>query len=316
MADNEETIIQENVNKPQEVSYSTEKDFYKGIGGELRFKAEGLFKKAKEKDISIEEIVIEKIRNKKAIFPGIGEVDLPAYVVQVKGRYAATGQIIADGKQIDYYNRYQKYLSDKILEKNTLKDEKGRIIRQNGKPLLKDDADFSLSDWDLFIIGKSLIDDKEFGMEKTITGACDRVIRKLMGENDWLYPEEARLLDEEFESVKSKIEQNRDNKEKSVNIPIRRRATERQINFLKSKIRNLRLDPENQDTIKEFIKQSGFQYNALEELSVYEISKIIDEFASIAQKVKNTLSEPVYKQTVQENNLIGFSNQEQNVSYE
>ena len=29
--------------------------------------------------------------------------------------------------------------------------------------------------------------------------------KKAYGENDWLYPEEARLLDEEFSSVQSRV---------------------------------------------------------------------------------------------------------------
>lgn len=90
--------INENINEgegnPQDVVYSSDKDFYKGIGGELRFKAEGLFKKAREKGISIEEIDIKSIREKTAEFPSIGEVDLPAYIVKVKGRHIQSGQII------------------------------------------------------------------------------------------------------------------------------------------------------------------------------------------------------------------------------
>jgi hypothetical protein len=35
--------------KTAEVLYNKEKDFYRGMSGELRMKAEGLFKKAKEK---------------------------------------------------------------------------------------------------------------------------------------------------------------------------------------------------------------------------------------------------------------------------
>jgi len=65
---------------------------------------------------------------------------------------------------------------------------------------------FYLTDWEKFQIGKDIIEDKEFGLEKTITGACDRIIRKLMGENDWLSPQEARLLDEEFNSVQSSMQ--------------------------------------------------------------------------------------------------------------
>jgi len=292
--------------KSPEIIYSPEKDFYRGVSGELRYKAEGLFKKAKEKGISIDEIAVEIIKENKVGFPGVGEVELPAFLVKVKGRDTATGQVITDAKQIDYYNRYQKYLADKIMEKNTVKDERGRIARENGKPVVKDEADFILTEWEKFIISKSIIDDKEFGLEKTITGACDRVIRKLMGENDWLYPDEARLLDEEFNTVKSKIEQsseNRnvferreriDNRERSANIPNKRKATERQINFLKAKIKNSGLNPDNPEIIHGFIRESGYSYNELEDLSVSEISGIIDNFNSVLQRIKERIPQTNY----------------------
>jgi hypothetical protein len=107
----------ENLNKetPQEIVYSKDKDYYKGIGGELRMKAEGLFKKAKEKGISIEDIDIVKLTEKSAQFPGIGEIALPAFVIKVQGSDISSGQIIVDGKQIDYFNRFQKYLAQKIV---------------------------------------------------------------------------------------------------------------------------------------------------------------------------------------------------------
>jgi hypothetical protein len=116
-------------------------------------------------------------------------------MVKVRGRDMQTGQVIIDGKQIDYFNRYQKYLGEKIHGKNVLLDERGRVIKENRKPKTKPELDLYLDDWERFEVGRELLEDKEFGLEKTITGACDRVIRKLMGENDWLYPEEARLLD-------------------------------------------------------------------------------------------------------------------------
>ena len=67
-----------------EIQYNQEKDFYKGIGGELRMKAEGLFKKAKEKGISIEDLSINVLKEKKVEFPGVGNVELPSYLVKIK----------------------------------------------------------------------------------------------------------------------------------------------------------------------------------------------------------------------------------------
>jgi len=65
--------------------------------------------------------------------------------------------------------------------------------KDSQKNRVKENPEFYLTDWEKFQIGKDIIEDKEFGLEKTITGACDRIIRKLMGENDWLSPQEARL---------------------------------------------------------------------------------------------------------------------------
>jgi hypothetical protein len=48
-----------------EIIYTMEKDFYKGVGGKLRLKAEGLFKKAKEKGISIDEITISLQKDRR-----------------------------------------------------------------------------------------------------------------------------------------------------------------------------------------------------------------------------------------------------------
>lgn len=272
--------------KTGEVTYKSDKDFYKGVNGEFRLKAEGLFKKAKEKGISIEEINIAALRENTAEFPGMGVTELPTYMVKVKGRHVASGQVIVDGKQIDYFNRYQKYLAQKIEQKNILKDEKGKAVREYGKIKLKDDPEFGLSEWELFEIGKGLVEDKEFGMEKAITGACDRVIRKLMGENDWLYPEEARLLDEEFNTVQEAIAKERENTGQSQGGQLKKKATERQINYLKAKIKNLGLDPDSSETIKEILSSMGYDAKGLEDLNTVEMSRIIDNMHSVASRLK------------------------------
>lgn len=277
----------ENEDRSPEVIYKAEKDFYRGMGGELRYKAEGLFKKAKEKGISIEDVSIETVKENSAEFPGLGVVELPALLVRIKGRHLGSGQIMADAKQIDYFNRYQRYVADKIEGKNYLRDEKGKVIRAGGKPKTKSDLDISLTEWERFEIGRDLVDDKEFGLEKTVTGACDRVIRKLMGENDWLYPNEAKLLDEEYNKVQAKIAQDQEIKKQGSSTAVgQRRATDRQINFLKSKIRNLGLDPESDDIIKSILKQAGFETPSLGELSTGDMSKIIDNIGSIVQRMK------------------------------
>lgn len=273
--------------KSTDVIYHSEKDFYKGIGGELRFKAEGLFKKAREKGISIEEISISPLKEKQAEFPGIGIVDLPSYIIKVKGRHLQSGQTMVDGKLIDYFNRFQAYIASKIESKNAMRDERGRIIRDNNKrPRLKEDVTFFLDDWERFEIGKNLVDDKEFGLEKTITGACDRVIRKLMGENDWLYPEEARLLDEEFENVQQRIEKEQETGA-SESLKRQKKATERQINYLKAKIKNLGLNPDDSWTIKEILRHAGYEESDFRDLSTTDMSKLIDSIAEIVKKLKD-----------------------------
>lgn len=273
-----------------EVVYNTEKDFYKGIGGELRYKAEGLFKKAREKGISIEDIEVNQLKDNGAEFPGLGFISLPALLVKVRGRHMQSGQVITDGKQIDYYNRYQQYLAERIQSKNGIKDGKGRTAKESRKEVAWENPQFVLSDWELFEIGKDLLDDKEFGLEKTITGACDRVIRKLMGENDWLYPGEARLLDEEFSAVQKKIEATQD-KSGSVQTAAPKKATERQINYLKAKIKNLGADPYDGTVMKEVIRQSGFEAEDINSLSTGEVSKIIDSIGIIMPKVKKSLEQ-------------------------
>ncbi|HHV98273.1 MAG TPA: hypothetical protein GXX36_01665 [Clostridiaceae bacterium] len=263
--------------KGSEVVYNPEKDFYRGMSGELRFKAEGLFKKAKEKGISIEEVSIDILKENQVDFPWIGVIDLPAYIVEVKGRDIQTGQTVVDCKQIDYYNRYQKYLVEKIQSKKTA----------------------LLSEQDMFDIGKNLIADKEFGIEKTITGACDRVIRKLMGENDWLYPEEIRLLDEEFDTVQKAIAEERERRRAEFATPYKK-ATERQINYLKARIKNLGMDPENEKVMKEVLRQAGFGSVDVGELSTSSMSKLIDGINEVIPKVREELSrqeEPDSKNT-------------------
>lgn len=270
-----------------EITYNPEKDFYKGMSGELRFKAEGLFKKAREKGISIEDIEVNYIRENQVEIPGLGSIELPGIIVKVKGRYLQNGQIMMDGKQIDYLNRYQKYMAERIEARNLVRDESGRVVRVNGRPRVKDEPELELSDWERFEIGKSLIEDKEFGLEKTITGACDRVIRKLMGENDWLYPGEARLLDEEYNDVQKKVAQEAQNRKAPAIAP--KKATERQLNYLKAKIKNAGLDPESKSVMKEFLRQSGIEADDPGELSTAEASRLIDNFFNLLTKVKDSM---------------------------
>jgi hypothetical protein len=272
----------ENKKVKSEVVYNKEKDFYKGAGGELRMRAEGLFKKAKEKGISIEDVSINLVKENKVNFPGIGKLELPVYLVKVRGKDMTNGQVIVDGKQIDYYNRYQKYIAEKIEEKNaSIIEEEG--INEKGQDF-KNNLDYLLTDWEKFKIGKDLIEDKEFGLEKTITGACDRIIRKLMGENDWLYPEEARLLDEEFYYVQDKISKNT---KKPVKTPDKK-ATIRQINYLKRKLKNAGLNADDEIVFKMVLKEAGFE--SLEEISIIDMSKIIEGLNNIILKVKEVVN--------------------------
>ncbi|HHY08365.1 MAG TPA: hypothetical protein GX530_07585, partial [Corynebacteriales bacterium] len=242
-----------------EIQYNQEKDFYKGIGGELRMKAEGLFKKAKEKGISIEDLSINVLKEKKVEFPGVGNVELPLYLVKIRGKDISSGQVIVDGKQIDYYNRYQKYIAQKIENKNAIKDERGRTVLESRRPLIKQNPEFALTEWEMFEIAKELIDDKEFGLEKTITGACDRIIRKLMGENDWLYPEEARLLDEEFSSVQSRVISEQEKKRANPNKTLVKKATQRQINYFKQRLKSMDMDPDDPVVLSNIFVEMGIE---------------------------------------------------------
>ncbi|MDP4183185.1 MAG: hypothetical protein Q8942_19110 [Bacillota bacterium] len=287
----ENQALEANNPKTVDVTYSKDKDFYKGMGGELRLKAEGLFKKAKEKGISIENIEINMIRENREEFPGVGSIELPTYMVKVVGKDLNNGQVIVDGKQIDYYNRYQNYLAEKIQAKNIMKDETGRVVKENNKPIIKRDMELNLTDAEKFKIARDLIDDKEFGLEKTITGACDRVIRKLMGENDWIFPGEARMLEEEFNKVQSKIDKGP--KVSGTELPIMKKATDRQINYLKMKMKTSGIDPEKAPFIKEFLKQAGFEYDSMDKLSMTDVSKIIDTFDNIAARVKEAINKEV-----------------------
>jgi hypothetical protein len=282
--ENINVVESDELNRPIEIVYDTGKDFYKGIRGELRFKAEGLFKKAREKGISIEDIEISTIKESHAEIPGLGVIDLPTYVVKVKGMITESEQAMIDGKQMDFYNRYQKYVADVIYEKNVVKDERGKVVYSDKRPMMKKELDLGLNDWEKFQIGKALIEDKEFGLEKTITGACDRVIRKLMGENDWLYPGEARLLEEEFNEVDKKAAERKI--QKSEPSPTKR-ASDKQIAYLKTKIKNSGLNPENPDIMLAIMEAGGYNNKKLEDLSISDASRLIDIVNNIIPSVKN-----------------------------
>ena len=275
--------------KEREVTFNLEKDFYKGAKGELRLKAEGLFKKAKEKGISIEDIQVVTLKENSADIPGIGLLELSTFIAKVTGKLIKTEQMMTDGKQIDYYNRYQKYIAKKVEQKNIMKDPDGKIIWESGRPKIQSDPDLSLTEWERFEIGKALVEDKEFGLEKTITGACDRVIRKLMGENDWLYPEEAALLDEEFEEVQEKIR--KQEKQEPGNMPPVRKASDKQISYFKSKIKNVGLDAEKDEVIRTIMTEMGFGNKNMEELTIKQMSKAIDSVYQFIPQVKEKLSQ-------------------------
>lgn len=251
-------------NSQSNVTFNRQKDFYKGMSGELRYKAEGLFKKAKEKGISIDDIKVEVVKEDYEDFPGVGKVYLPTYFAQIKGSIKENGQNMADGKLIDYYNKYQKYVSQYI-------DKKNRNVK---------DINLNLDDTEKFRIAKQLIDDKEFGLEKTITGACDRLIRKLMGENDWLYPKEAQMLDEEFNEVDRKVHEQKTNEQSSI-----RKATDKQISYFKTKIKNLGVEPKD-EIISGIIKKAGYN-KGIDDLSTQEMSYLIDNISNIVAQDKD-----------------------------
>lgn len=267
------------------VSYSVDKDFYEGIGGELRFNAEGLHKKSKEKGISIKNVEIIPLAQKSTEFPGIGNVDLPAYIARVIGKQMSTEREIADVKQIDYFNMYQKYVADKLEIKNS--KLLGNIVdapdnkMNEGKKV----PQFFLTDWERFEIGKAIIEDKEFGLEKTVTGACDRVIRKLMGENDWLYLKEAEMLESEFNDV-DRRKQLRESTKNIDSNKTYKRASEKQKNYLKMRIKNGGLNPDSQETINRVVSETGFINKTIDELSMAEMSKVIESIPQVLPKLR------------------------------
>lgn len=267
-----------------EVFYDTEKDFYEGARGELRFNAEGLLKKAKEKGISIEKVDIITLNKKTVDFPGIGSMDLDAYVVKVKGKELSTGREVADVKQIDYFNIYQKYIAEKIQNKDTARHRKQK---QSGDDKIQSDnlpGEHLLTNWEKFEIGKAIIDDKEFGLEKTVTGACDRVIRKLMGENHWLYPKEAKMLETEFNEVNKRI-QKEANKTTSPMKTTTKKASERQKNYLKVKIKNSGFNPDSQEILNRVVSEMGFKNKTIDDLSMTEMSKVIENVPTVLSKL-------------------------------
>jgi hypothetical protein len=259
-----------------EIVYDKVKDFYKAMGGELRYKAEGLFKKAKEKGISIEDIEMNLLNEENVEIPGLGKINLPTYFIKVKGVTDEDNRTIVDGKQISFYNIYQKYLADKIAKKNA--------------KTTKDKAEFELNEWELFEVGKAVVQDKEFGVEKTITGACDRVIRKLMGENDWITWGEAKLLEDEFNEVDRRITEQRLSKDKEDE---ERKASERQLKYFRGLIKNAGMDDEDQRTIHNILKVSGIKKEKLEDLVVSEMSRLIQHSDKVflqAKKLNENIS--------------------------
>ena len=141
----------------------------------------------------------------------------------------------------------------------------------------------------MFEIAKELIDDKEFGLEKTITGACDRIIRKLMGENDWLYPEEARLLDEEFSTVQSRLVSEQEKKQASSNKTPVKKATQRQINYFKQRLKSMDMDPGDPAVLNKILMKVGVEQKDIDDLSVGEMSKIIDSLNSVVPEIKDDM---------------------------
>ena len=110
-----------------------------------------------------------------------------------------------------------------------------------------------------------------------------------MGENDWLYPEEIRLLDEEFETVQKSISEEKE-KRKTEYVTPYKKATERQINYLKARIKNLGMDPENEKVMKEVLRQAGFGSVDIGELSTSSMSKLIDGINDVIPRVREELS--------------------------
>lgn len=275
------------------VSYSVDKDFYEGIGGELRFNAEGLHKKAKEKGISIKNVEIIPLARKSAEFPGIGNVDLPAYIARVIGEQMSTEREIADVKQIDYFNMYQKYVANRLEIKNSKLSDNIVDAPDNKMNEGKKVPQFFLTDWERFEIGKAIIEDKEFGLEKTVTGACDRVIRKLMGENDWLYLKEAEMLESEFNDVNRRKQQHYSTKSADSSKTYKR-ASERQKNYLKMKIKNAGLNPDSKETINRVVSEMGFTNKTIDELSMAEMSKVIESIPQVLPKLREQYQQNIY----------------------
>ena len=109
-----------------------------------------------------------------------------------------------------------------------------------------------------------------------------------MGENDWLYPEEARMLDEEFNMIETRIQKEQEIKKE--NTTTKKMATVRQINYLKQKLKNMGIDSENSTVMNSLLKEMGFEVKDINELTVSEMSKMIDSLNTLVPKIKEVLS--------------------------
>jgi len=105
-----------------------------------------------------------------------------------------------------------------------------------------------------------------------------------MGENDWLSPQEARLLDEEFNSVQSSMQKSQEKKQKE--LIRKKKATPRQINYFKQRIKNMGMNPDDPKMLSKIFDRVGIEPADISELSIADMSKIIESLNDIAPKIR------------------------------
>jgi len=86
-----------------------------------------------------------------------------------------------------------------------------------------------------------------------------------MGENDWLSPQEARLLDEEFNSVQSSMQKVR---RKTEGVDPEKESNPRQINYFKQRIKNMGMNPDDPKMLSKIFDRVGIEPADISELSI------------------------------------------------
>ena len=106
------------------------------------------------------------------------------------------------------------------------------------------------------------------------------------------------MLDEEFNSVENRIHKEHEIRKDASTT--KKKATERQINYLKQKLKNMGVDTDNSTAINGIIKEMGFESKDISELTIGEMSKIIDGLNTIVPKIKEMLVKPEFAEKLKQ----------------